>query len=143
MNVRTVARAALVFLGAPALLTASWILAAPRSFYDDFPGVGNPWVSPDGPFNEHLLRDYGAATLGLVVLTVCALVWFNRPLVVATGLAWLAASIPHVAYHALNTDPYGSGDAVAIVVSLTLVPLLALAAVFAGLRLDAKPLTTA
>jgi hypothetical protein len=73
----------------------------------------------------------------LVVLTACALVWFNRPLVIATGLAWLAASVPHVAYHALNTGPYRSGDAVAIIVSLTLVPLLAVAAVLAGLRLDA------
>jgi len=135
MNTRLVSRVGLVLLGVPGLITAVWILAAPRSFYDDFPGVGNAWVSPDGPFNEHLLRDYGAGTLGLVVLTACALVWLSRPLVVATGLAWLAASLPHLAYHVLNLQPYESGDKVAIVVSLSLVPVLAAVVVVAGSQL--------
>jgi hypothetical protein len=126
MSSKLVARVVLVLLAVPSALIAVWILAAPRSFYDDFPGLGAIWVAPDGPFNEHLLRDYGAATLGLVVLTLCALVWLTRPLVLATGLAWLAASIPHVVYHLRNLEPYPADEHVALVGSLAVTPILAI-----------------
>ena len=132
MNARMVSRIGLVLLGVPGLINAVWILAAPRSFYDDFPGFGNPWVSPDGPFNEHLLRDFGAMQLGLVVLTVCALVWFTRPLVAATALAWLAASLPHLAYHVFNTDAYESKDQVGIVGGLAVGPVVAVVLLLAA-----------
>jgi hypothetical protein len=50
----------------------SWALLAPRSFYDDFPGLGRSWIAVDGPFNEHLIRDVGALNLALLVLVVAA-----------------------------------------------------------------------
>jgi hypothetical protein len=126
MSSKLVARVVLVLLAVPSALIAVWILAAPRSFYDDFPGLGSTWVSPDGPFNEHLLRDYGAATLGLVVLTVCALVWLRRPMVLATGLAWLAASVPHLVYHVRNLEPFPADEHVGIIGSLAITPILAI-----------------
>lgn len=45
----------------------------PRSFYDDFPGGGIAWVSVDGPYNEHLIRDIGAWSLGTTVVVLAAL----------------------------------------------------------------------
>jgi len=132
VNARMVSRVGLVVLGVPGLINAVWILAAPRSFYDDFPGFGNPWVSPDGPFNEHLLRDFGAAELGLVVLTVCALVWLSRPLVLAAALAWLAASLPHFAYHALNGGHHETEDQLGIVGGLAVGPVVAIVLLFAA-----------
>jgi len=130
MSSKLVARVVLVLLAVPSALIAVWILAAPRSFYDDFPGLGAVWVAPDGPFNEHLLRDYGAATLGLVVLTLCALVWLTRPLVLATGLAWLAASVPHLVYHVRNLDPFPADEHIALVASLAMTPILAIVLLF-------------
>ena len=38
----------------------------PRAFYDDFP-FGRGWVAMDGRYNEHLIRDFGALNLALVV----------------------------------------------------------------------------
>ena len=136
MNERLVSRVALALTAVPGLIIAAWILMAPRSFYDDFPGFGRVWISPDGPFNEHLMRDYGAATLGLSVLAVCAFVWLTRPLVVATGLAVVVAGVPHFAYHLANPDPYESGDQVGILGSLALPPILGIVLIVVGLRLN-------
>ena len=44
----------------------------PRAFYDDFP-FGRSWVMHDGPFNEHLVRDFGAMNLALTAVTLAAL----------------------------------------------------------------------
>ena len=63
----------------------------PRVFYDKFPGFGMTWVSPDGPFNEHLMRDLGGANLALTFLVVLA-------------IATLIAQVPHFVYHALHLD---------------------------------------
>lgn len=130
MSSKLVARVVLVLLTVPSALIAVWILVAPRSFYDDFPGLGAVWVAPDGPFNEHLLRDYGAALLGLVVLALCAFVWLTRPLVLATGLAWLVAWVPHLVYHVRNLDPFPADEHVALVASLAITPILAIVLLF-------------
>jgi len=141
MNERLISRVALAFTALSGFLIAGWILMAPRSFYDDFPGLGRSWIEPDGPFNEHLLRDYGATTLGLSVLAVCAFVWLTRPLVVATGLAVLVAGFPHFAYHLANTDPFSTGDQIGILVSLAFPPILGIVLVVTGRRLSVAPAT--
>ena len=56
-------RAGLALMAATVLPTGLWALASPRSFYDTFPFPGWRWVSTLGPFDEHLIRDYGAMNL--------------------------------------------------------------------------------
>ena len=56
-----VARVGLVLLGLSQGAAALFALLAPRSFYDDFPVGGAHWVSAFAPYNEHLIRDYGAS----------------------------------------------------------------------------------
>jgi hypothetical protein len=75
-----VLRILLVFMGIPSVLIGLWAGFAPRGFYDDFPGAGRSWVAPDGPFNEHLVRDVGVLNLALAVVTIAAVVWLTRPL---------------------------------------------------------------
>ena len=65
-------RVLLIVLGAVALELGVWATFAPRSFYDDFPGLGRAWVAADGPYNEHLVRDFGGLNLALAVLTLVA-----------------------------------------------------------------------
>lgn len=81
------------------LAAGGWQQFAPRSFYDDFPGWGRHWVSPDGPYNEHLLRDVGQGNLAFGIVALVALlsgsVWLAR----ATGLAAVFANVPHQIYH--------------------------------------------
>lgn len=81
------------------LASGLWQYLAPRSFYDGFPGFGRRWVSVDGPYNEHLLRDFAQGNLAFGVVALVALltggVWLAR----ATGLAAVVANLPHQAYH--------------------------------------------
>lgn len=109
--------------------TGLWALLAPRSFYDSFPGGGRTWVSVDGPFNEHLLRDVGALFFALGVLSAYAL-WQRTPAVVrAAGLAVAVFSLPHLLYHLANTDVLEATDVVLNVGGLVLVLALAVALV--------------
>jgi nucleoside-diphosphate-sugar epimerase len=77
---------------------------APQVFYDGFPGFGMQWVSVDGPYNEHLLRDLGGANLALAVVTLYAISRPSAGLVRAVAAAALVAYVPHFVYHAAHLD---------------------------------------
>lgn len=132
------ARIVLAVLAASGAIVGLWATFAPRSFYDDFPGGGRSWVAPDGPFNEHLVRDVGSLNLALTVLTVAAAILLVRSLVVVAALGWLAYGIPHVVYHLRHRDVYDTGDQVASLVSLALVPVLAVVALVVGVKMPAS-----
>jgi nucleoside-diphosphate-sugar epimerase len=87
-----------------ALLAGLQQQLAPRSFYDSFPGFGMQWVSIDGPYNEHLLRDLGGANLALAMVIGFALLRPSVGLVRAVAAALLIAQVPHFIYHAFHLD---------------------------------------
>ncbi|MGI8797077.1 MAG: DUF4345 family protein [Acidimicrobiia bacterium] len=124
-----VLRVLLVLLALGNVQVGVWATFAPRSFYDDFPGGDRSWVALDGPYNEHLVRDFGATNLAIGVLTIAALLWLTRVLVVTAGLAWIVYGVPHLVYHLRHLDVYDTGDQVANVVVLSLAPLAGLAIV--------------
>ena len=131
---------ALVVLAASSAVVGLWASAAPRSFYDEFPGAGRMWVAIDGPYNEHLVRDVGGLNLGLAFVAVLALVTGSVLVSRAAGGAGLLYGVPHLTYHALNLDAYDSSDAVAMILSLTIAALAAVAAVAAPAKADtARP----
>lgn len=105
-------RSVLVVLGLVAAAIGAWATLAPESFYLDFPGFGRHWVSADGPYNEHLVRDFGELNLALLVLTGAALLRPSARLTTTTGLAWLVYSAPHLVYHALHLDQFQALDRV-------------------------------
>lgn len=107
------ARAGLVLVAAAQAEIGLWGLIAPHSFFTGFPGLGRHWVSPLGPYNEHLLRDFAAAELGSAVLLLGAAIWFNRTLVLIAGTAFLAATIPHLGYHVTASDSLPTADNIA------------------------------
>lgn len=125
----TLRRLALIVLAANGLLVGLWALAAPRSFYDDFPGAGRVWVAVDGPYNEHLVRDVGGLNLALALVTCIALVAGSDLVARAAGGAWLVFGVPHLVYHALNLDPFDTSDAVAMIVALSFTVVAAVVAV--------------
>ncbi|MGH8983439.1 MAG: hypothetical protein ACRDY6_06130 [Acidimicrobiia bacterium] len=131
-------RILLAFLALGNVQVGLWATFAPRSFYDDFPGGGRSWVAPDGPFNEHLVRDFGATNLSLGVLTIAALVWLTRGLVVTAGLAWIAYGVPHLVYHLRHLDVYETGDQVANGILLSLAPVLGVVVVYLGAKMPAS-----
>jgi hypothetical protein len=127
------------------LVAGVWQGFAPRSFYDDFPGFGRHWVSPDGPYNEHLVRDVGQGNLAFGTVALVALltggVWLAR----ATGLAAVAATLPHQAYHQVHLHVLpGETDRLLQTLSLTAVSVTAVVLAVAAFRLPAeRPVTPA
>jgi hypothetical protein len=49
-------------------MVGGWVSLAPTLFFADFPGAGRSWVSPLGPYNEHLVRDVASLNLALAAL---------------------------------------------------------------------------
>ena len=122
-------------------LVGLWASLAPRSFYDDFPGAGRHWVSLDGPFNEHLVRDVGTLNLALAAVVIAALLRPTRYLVQVVTGAVLINSLPHVLYHATHLDPYDTGDKVALVGSLSLAVLAPIALLLHSSRTGDRAIT--
>jgi hypothetical protein len=120
------ARVLLVALGAPALIIGAWAAFAPRSFYENFPGFGQLWVRPDGPFNEHLVRDVGELNLALAFVTLAAVVGCTPLVVRLVAGAWLVEGIPHLVYHLRHLDPLASDAKVPSIAGLVIVPVVAL-----------------
>lgn len=117
-------RPALFVLAALALQLGLWGTLGPRSFYDDFPTGARSWVSVDGPYNEHLVRDFGQLNLALAVVLIAAFLRPERYLVRTAALASLFFAVPHLAYHAANRDVYETSDQVLNLVALGLAVLL-------------------
>lgn len=133
-------RIALGYLSLQNLQLGLWALLAPRSFYDGFPGLGRAWISSDGPFNEHLIRDFGALNLAVLVVFVAAAVSLSRPMVLAAAGAALVWGVPHLLYHLFNTDGLESTSDIALSTGgLILFCALPLALVFASGKLEPTP----
>ena len=116
-----------------------WATFAPRSFFDDYPGFGRHWVRVDGPYNEHLVRDFGALNLALAVVTIAALITMSRPMVIAVAVAWLAWAVPHLVYHLRHLDVFSStDDKVVNVFLLGSLPVLAVVVLVLTLRRPAS-----
>lgn len=121
---RRAARIALALLFVQGLIVGAWAAVWPRSFYDDFPGGGRAWVAADGPYNEHLVRDFGDLNLALAVVTLVALVASTRLVALAAALGWIVYQTPHLVYHLRHLDLYDTGDKVANVTTLVLALVL-------------------
>jgi hypothetical protein len=121
----TLRKVALVVIAGGSLVVGVWAQGFPRSFYDDFPGLGRTWVALDGPYNEHLVRDVGGLNLALAFVAVMALVTGSTLLARVTGGAALLYGVPHLLYHATHLEPYDTGDAVAMLASLGMAALAA------------------
>ncbi len=132
MHVPALVRIGLWLMALVTLLSGLQQQFAPRSFYDDFPGFGMQWVSVDGPYNEHLMRDLGGANLALTVIFFFAIARPTIGLVRAVATAVLVAQVPHFIYHAAHLDVLATDlDRVLQTASLGLtlaIPLLVLLA---------------
>ena len=102
-------RLSLVLLGLPQLVVGLWALLFPRSFFADFP-FGRGWVTPLGPYNEHLVTDVGALFCALSLLALFGAIRVERRLAQATSIAWIVYLGPHLFFHATHTRPFSTID---------------------------------
>ena len=121
------ARILLWLLAATGLVLGVYAEFFPRAFYEDFP-FGRSWVMHDGPYNEHLVRDFGAMNLALASVTLAALYFGSRAAARASAIGWLVFSVPHAIYHYRNLSHYDTADKIGTVVSVSTGILLAVGA---------------
>jgi len=116
--ITTLRRVILTLTALTGVYVGLWAAALPQSFYDSFPGFGFMWVSIDGPFNEHLIRDVGALYLAIGAVAVYAA--FARGLAAtrAAGIAWIVFGVPHLSYHVLHFEGMTLVDVVGNIVGL-------------------------
>ena len=119
-------RIGLLFLAVTSIGTGLWAYFVPRSFYEDFPLPGWHWVSTLGPYNEHLVSDYGAMNLAMGVLLVAATVFLERMLLLVSRVAWLAYAVPHFVFHLGTVHHFSLFDNLAQLGALGFVVLLPL-----------------
>jgi AhpD family alkylhydroperoxidase len=103
----------LVILGAGNAAVGLWARVAPHNFYGQFPGDGHHWVSAVGPYDAHLVTDFGSALLALGVVLLAAAVLLDRRLVQIALWAQLVFAVPHLAYHLSSLDRLSPGDNIA------------------------------
>ena len=120
-----VIRAWLVRVGLAALAAVNawwgaWAYAAPRNFFDTFPGFGHHWTAAYPPYHEHLVADLGSTFLTLAALLAAAAVVPDRRVraVVLGGV--LVFNTLHLAFHLSHHEGMAAFDATASLTSLAL-----------------------
>lgn len=132
-------RVLLVVTAGLGVYVGGWAAVWPRSFYDAFPGLGRIWVSVDGPFNEHLVRDVGSLYLALAAASIAACFSRSPDAGRVIGVAWATFGIPHLAYHLAHLEGFAAVDVVGNVVSLSASLLLGVALMLPGPRPAGRP----
>lgn len=128
-------RAGLLFLVFASLLVGPWAQFAPVSFWEGFPGFGCAWVSVDGPYNEHLVRDVGGLQLGMAVVCFAAFLRPDIALVRVAALASIVWQAPHLVYHLVHVEDLPTlVDMVAQSAALVLTLVVAVGVLVASLR---------
>lgn len=124
---------ALAYLGVSALGLGVYATFFPRGFYEDFP-FGRRWIAVDGPFNEHLIRDFGGLNLALACFTLTAAFVGGRAIVRAAAAATILFGWPHVVYHLRHADVYSAADKISSIGGIGFSVLLAAAVLVSSVR---------
>jgi hypothetical protein len=115
-------RAGMWFLTFVELAVGVVATLVPRVFYDYV-----PWVDLAPPFSEHLMRDYGAMTLALGMVTAVAAFTMDRRMVRTALAAILLFAVPHLLFHVTHHEHYTTSQAVGETTALAIAVLLPLA----------------
>ncbi len=100
-------RISLAYFALQGLAFGFYAVLAPEHYFEHFPGGGHAWVALDGPYNEHLMRDYGALNLALGAVALCALIFASRELLITSAIAEIVYAIPHITYHVAHPSRIG------------------------------------
>jgi hypothetical protein len=116
-------------MGAAVALPGGWAFFWPRSFYDDFPIPGAAWVSTLGPFDEHLMTDFGSAQIGLALIVLVAVGRRSMEALRIAMIGYVGFSVLHFAYHLGSFEAFSTASALTqatALLTLVMVPGLVL-----------------
>ncbi len=102
-------RVLMLLLALPNLVTGLWAVAAPRHWFDTFPGWAPALVAAFPPYNQHLATDAGSGLLATGLVMGLAAVWPRREVAITAAIAFLAFALPHFVWHAMNPSDALSG----------------------------------
>jgi hypothetical protein len=123
-----VARGALLLLCGYCLFLGFVAVAAPHTFYADFPFLAH-WVDKLPPYNAHLVTDVGGLYIGFAVVLGLAAWRLQRDLVIAACAGFLTVSVPHLLFHVTHLGGFGAAEGAAELIalgSLLVPPIVAL-----------------
>ena len=126
-------RVVLAVAAAFGLFVGIWAQFFPEGFYSSFPGLGFHWVSENGAFDEHLIRDVGGLYLGLSAITLVAIATRTAEAGRLAGLGWSVFGLLHLGFHATHLVGETT-NRVAAIASLSIAALAGLLALFAPAR---------
>lgn len=115
-------RVGIWFLALVDLGIGSAALLTPRTFYDHVPGV-----SLASPYSEHLMRDVGAMSLALAVVTFVAAITMQQLMVRTALTAYLVFAIPHLLFHVTHHQHYPTTTTIIETTGLVVLVLLPVA----------------
>lgn len=98
-----VLRLGLMVLGLPQIVVGGWALLDSTHWHG---GV----ITPMGPFNDHLVRDVGAALTALGVMLMGATISLRLRTLQLVLIGWLVFALPHAAYHSLHFHQPGFSE---------------------------------
>ncbi|MFD9700981.1 hypothetical protein [Lentzea sp. NPDC059081] len=128
-------RISLAVIGLTSVYVGIFAYFATGSWYAHFPGFGLRWLPQLGPYNEHLAKDVGAAYLAFAVLSLAALAYARRQVVVRlVGAALLVFNVLHFVYHLTMLHMYEPRDQVLNVLALGLTVVLSVVLVIPSRR---------
>jgi hypothetical protein len=107
-----------------AAVVGTWAYFLPGLFYDHFPSVLGEWISQDGPYNEHLIRDHGAQYLALGLASVFGLLWRSQIGWRLLGIAWTSFGVLHFLYHVTHLSHMSVSDQIGQIIVLGFAVLL-------------------
>jgi hypothetical protein len=106
-----------------------WAFFFPAGFYDGFPVSGADWVSTLGEYNEHLMRDFGSAEVGLGLATIWAGARRSRDAITAVLSGLAVFGVLHLGYHVGTFGLFSTVSAVSQATALivfVLIPVILL-----------------
>lgn len=107
-----------IVIGVTGLMLGGWAFFRPEPFFYDFPVPGADWVSTLGHYNEHLIRDFGSAEIGLGIAAIG--VGHGRSY---RGMLWVLTGIIvfgvlHLVFHLGTLAMFSVGSAITQLVAL-------------------------
>ena len=128
-------RTGLIVLALYHFVLGMWALFLPRSFYDTFPAPGHAWVALLPPYNEHLLRDFGALNLAVAVMLGSAAAGVERRLTFTALAAAIVVEVPHMIFHTTHLRNFPPADATVQTILLTVIMVIPIALLIPARRL--------
>ncbi|MCA1833353.1 MAG: hypothetical protein ABR548_06600 [Actinomycetota bacterium] len=91
--------------------TGLWALASPHAFWSSFPGFGRHWLRPLGPYNDELVRDFGAMYVALSAALSYASLVMDSGAIRAALIGQVAFLVLHAYFVSFKLSLLPAGDA--------------------------------